>query len=274
MSRESEFRHKYGVIGAGALSKSFIGNLPRKAREIGPVAGVSFRVASRMANSLRAGFPVRDASELKNCDVILFHAPAAQSGALSAQLEEAAISWSGKPLIFCDCEISPVVVEKFRARGANTAIVRQFGVSGRIMIEGDPAALVVARRLVTALRLRAIEVEPGTSSLFAAAVTLSTAALTPLIHRATELFRAAGLRNQDAVHTATMLFGKTVHDYGYSGRQSWAWHVRGPEVEEVEAEIGALEEPFRSLFRELVLSGFEDFAKHPETALALRRFIP
>ena len=46
---------EYGVIGAGALSKSLIGQLPRKARQIGPVAGVSFRVASRMANSLRAG---------------------------------------------------------------------------------------------------------------------------------------------------------------------------------------------------------------------------
>ncbi|HEU5020240.1 MAG TPA: hypothetical protein VFT60_00070, partial [Bryobacteraceae bacterium] len=52
------------MIGAGALSKSVIGQLPRKAREIGPVAGVSYRVASRMRNALRAGYAVRGAEEL------------------------------------------------------------------------------------------------------------------------------------------------------------------------------------------------------------------
>ena len=69
---------------------------------------------------------------------------------------------------------------------------------------------------------------------------------------------------------ATLLFEQTVHDYGHSGRQSWAWHVREPETEEIEAEIAAVDEPFRSLYRRLILLGFDDFEKHPEVAAELR----
>ena len=53
-----ESRYRYGVVGAGAVGASLIGLLPSKTRELGPVYGVSYRVASRTANILRAGFPV------------------------------------------------------------------------------------------------------------------------------------------------------------------------------------------------------------------------
>ena len=55
MSRALGFRFKYGVLGAGAVAKSLIGRLPAKTRDLGPVSAVSFRVASRIANTLRAG---------------------------------------------------------------------------------------------------------------------------------------------------------------------------------------------------------------------------
>src|SRR5438067_1236988 len=99
MSRASVYRPEYGVIGAGALSKSLIGKLPRKAKQIGPVAGVSFRVASRMTNSLRAGRPVRNADELDAMPVILFHAPSAQVRAVAGLLQQAKIDWKDKSLV-------------------------------------------------------------------------------------------------------------------------------------------------------------------------------
>ena len=69
---------------------------------------------------------------------------------------------------------------------------------------------------------------------------------------------------------ATALFEQTIQGYGHSGKQSWAWHVREPEQQQVEAEIAAVVPPFRGLFRHLILSGFDDFEKHPEVARALR----
>ena len=275
MSRASESRvnptAEFGVIGAGALSKSLIGQLPRKVRQIGPVAAVSFRLASRMTNSLRAGHAVRDASELNGISVILFHAPAIQARGIADLLDAAQIDWKEKSLIFCDCEVPIPVVERFRSRGASTAVARQFGIAGTIMVEGTAPALTHALRLASELQLRPVEISPGTSDLFAATLTLATAALTPLINRAASLLRATGLRDKAAVKMATALFAQTIQEYGHSGRQSWAWHVREPEAEQIEGQIAAVEEPFRGLFRDLILRGFDDFEKHRGVAEELRK---
>jgi|SRR6185312_12435737 len=274
MLRASESRVKYGVIGGGALSKSLIGQLPRKAREIGPVAGVSYRVASRMANSLRAGYAARGPEELNGIPVILFHAPDGQMRQVAEMLEGAPISWKDTSLIFCDCEAPVSIHDRFRALGAATAAARQFGLTGSIMVEGTSPALGGALRIASELKLRAIEIEPGTSDVFAATVTLATAALTPLINRAAALLRRTGLRDKAAVGMATALFERTIQEYGHSGKQSWVWHVRAPEAEQIEAEVAAVAEPFRPLFRQLILAGFEDFEKHPEVALQLRGTAP
>lgn len=270
MSRESESQAEYGVIGAGALSKSLIGQLPRKSRQIGPVAGVSYRVASRMTNSLRAGFAVRSVDELNGMPVILFHAPDVQTRAIADLLALGTLDWREKSLIFCDCEVPIAILERFRGLGATTAVARQFGIAGAIMVEGTAQALAHALHIASELRLRAIQIKPGTSDVFAATLTLATAALTPLVNRAATLLRETGLRDKAAVRMATALFEQTIQEYGHSGRQSWVWHVRAPEAEQVEAELAAVDEPFRTLFRQLILTGFEDFEKHGTVALQLR----
>ncbi len=270
LESRGEPRVEFGVIGAGALSKSLIGQLPRKSRQIGPVAGVSYRVASRMANSLRAGYAARNADELDGVPAVLFHAPDDQVRPLAELLEKANINWKDKSLIFCDCSAPVALVERFRTLGASAAVARRFGIAGTIMVEGTAPALAVAIRIASELKLRPIEIAPGTSDQFAATLTLATAALTPLINRAADLLKAVGLRDKAAVGMATALFEQTIQEYGHSGKQSWAWHVREPETEQIEAAIAAVEEPFRSLFRHLILSGFDDFEKHPGVARQLR----
>lgn len=274
MSRASVFQVEYGVIGAGALGTSLIGQLPRKLRQIGPVAGASFRVASRMANSLRAGHAARTADELDEMPVILFHTPAKQIGAIAELLELARIDWKGKALVFCDCKPPCALLKRFQLQGADTAVVRQFGIAGSIMVEGTAAALACAHRIAVELRLKAIEIAPGSGDVFSAAVTLATCALTPLVHRSASLLRASGLRDREAARMATALFEQTIQAYGHSGRQSWAWHIREPESQQVDAEIAAVGQPFRELFRRLILSGLDDFEKHPEVARTLRGTAP
>src|SRR5689334_831594 len=98
-SRELEFRYKYGLLGAGAVGSSLIGQLPARAKELGPVSAVSYRVASRIANTLRAGFPVRTTGELRAARCILFHAPPEFVEPLIDGLEEADIGWEGRALV-------------------------------------------------------------------------------------------------------------------------------------------------------------------------------
>ena len=260
-----ESRSKFGVLGAGAVGASLIGRLPSKARELGPVSAVSYRVASRIANTLRAGYPVRTANELGQVRGVLVHSPPEHLEILLGMLGSAEIEWKGKALVFCDCAASHEVVRYFRARGASIAVARQFGIPGHLVVEGDEGAgLRTARRIARELRMPAVEISPGSGDLFDAAVTLGSAAITPLIDRAATLLRGAGIGDPEAARIASSLFEQTARDYARSGRQSWTWHVRKPPVVTLEAQITSAGPELEPVLRQLLVFGFETFHKHRE----------
>jgi hypothetical protein len=253
-------------MGAGAVSASLIGRLPSRTRDVGPVSAVSYRVASRIANTLRAGYPVRSADELGEAPGVLFHAPPEHLETLLGLLERAEIDWTGKALVFCDCFALEAVRQRFEAKGASTAVARQFGIPERIIVEGnDGPALHAVHRMAGELRMKAVEISPGSAVLFDAAVTLGSAAITPLIDRAAALLRDAGIRDIEAARIASSLFEQTARDYAHSGKQSWAWYVRKPAVAPLEAQIAAAGPHLGPVLRQLLLFGFETFGKHGET---------
>lgn len=257
------------------MARSLIASLPEKTRLLGPVAGVSYSVASRIAVALKAGKAVADAAELSSCRAVLFHAPADQAGTLLRVLEDAPIKWQGKPLLVVESgsEDGPRRTDfaGLEAKGAAVAEVKNFGLPGILTIQGrEPAAITAAHRFVRELKLRAIEILPGQEDAFGAAITLAGGALTPLIDAAGQLLKAAGARESDASHLAAALFQKTASEFDHSGRQSWLWYKHPPEADEMERQImaaGAL----GPLLRELLLNGLRGFEKHPELAAALRQ---
>lgn len=264
------FRYKYGVLGSGAVSASLIGRLPSRARDLGPVSAVSFRVASRIANTLHAGYPVRTAQELGDAPTILFHAPAEHLHTLAGLLEDAKIDWTGKALVFCDCLVGEAVRRGFEARGASTAVAWQFASSPRIIVEAeDGAALHAVQRLARDLGLKPMEIRQGSADKFDAAVTLGGGALTALIDRAAALLRDTGIKDSEAARIASALFEQTARDYAHSGKQSWAWYVQKPPTERLEAQIAAAGPELEPVLRQLILFGFETFHKHEEVGLEL-----
>jgi hypothetical protein len=259
-------------MGAGAVGASLIGRLPSKTHEVGPVSAVSYRLASRIANTLRAGYPVRTADELGTVQGVLFHAPADHVETLLGLLERAEIDWKGKALVFCDCLASRQVRQRFHAKGASTAVARQFGIPGRLVVEGDDGAgLQAARRIARELRMKAVEISPEAADLFDAAVTLGSAAITPLIDRAADLLRQAGIGDPEAARIASSVFEQTARDYAHSGKQSWAWYVRKPPVERLEAQIASAGPELEPVLRQLLVFGFETFRKHEDALDKLTR---
>jgi hypothetical protein len=266
MSRGSGFRREFGLVGAGAVNASLVGRLTGG---LGPVAGVSYRVASRIANTLHSGTAVRSVDELDAVRVILFHAPAGQMELLTELLDNAAIRWTGKSLIFFDCEDSRTAAAHFTGCGASVAAVRRCPIPGRVVVEGAPPALTFARVLARTLRMKPIEIAPGCEARFEAAITLGSGALTPLIDQAAGLLRLCGIRDAEAVQLAASLFETTARDYAHSGKQSWSWHVREPDAPWLGAQIAA-SGALREIFSTLLLLGFEGFEKHPEVLRSLR----
>jgi predicted short-subunit dehydrogenase-like oxidoreductase (DUF2520 family) len=257
-------------LGAGAVGASLIGRLPSKTRELGPVSAVSYRVASRIANTLRAGYPVRTADELGEAQGVLVHSPPEQLETLLGLLGMAEIEWKGKALVFCDCFASRAVRRVFEAKGASTAAVRQFGIPGRLVVEGDEGAgLQAARRVARDLRMKAVEISPDAADLFDAAVTLGSAAITPLIDRAAELLRHAGIGDTEAARIASSLFEQTARDYARSGKQSWVWYIRKPSLGRKKAQIASAGPELEPVLRQLLVFGFETFHKHIEVGAEL-----
>jgi hypothetical protein len=258
-------------LGAGKVSASLIGRLlSRRSRELGPVGAVSYRVASRIANTLRAGYPVRTADDLSGVPCLLFHSPPDYLETLVGLLEKAQIDWAGKALVFCDCTVGRAATRRFQAKGASTAVARQYSVPGRIIVEGfEGAALQAVHRMGRELRMKAVEILPGSADLFEAAMTLGSAAITPLIDRAAALLRDAGIRDLEAARIASSVFEQTARDYAHSGKQSWAWYVRKPAVASLEAQVTSTGPHLEPVMRQLLLFGFETFHKHKEVGAAL-----
>jgi predicted short-subunit dehydrogenase-like oxidoreductase (DUF2520 family) len=265
------FKHEpeYGIVGAGSVNASLLGRLPRNAVALGAVGGVSYRVASRIANTLKAGWPVRSLDDLDGSRQIFFHSPPEHFAVLCDALESARIQWGGKSLIFCDCEAGGSARARFRALGASVASMRGCGLPGRLVVQGSAPALTLANRLARELRLKALVIEEGSEALFDAAVTLGSAAFTPLIEGAVQILRQCGLRDTESVQLAASLFSATVNDYAHSGRQSWRWHIEEPLIDSILAQIAAVEEPLRALLATLLQAGFKTFDRHGAVARAV-----
>jgi hypothetical protein len=264
---------EYGIVGAGGVSASLLGSLPRNAVALGAVGGVSYRVASRIANTLKAGWPVRSLDELEGVRLILFHSPSEHFDTLSDALASARIQWTGKSLVFCDCSARESDTERFRSLGASVAKLRRCGLPGRLVVEGAAPALTQANRLARELRYKPVVIEPGSGALFNAAVTLGSAGLTPVIDAVARILRQCGLRDTESVQFAAGLFTRTASDYAHSGRQSWQWHIEEPDVESLLAQIEAVGEPLRSLLTQLVLAGFRTFDRHGGVARSLQEAV-
>ena len=264
------YRFRYGILGAGAVSKSLVGRIPINMRNLGPVVAASYRVASRIANTLRAGYAARSANELDAVAVVLVHSRPDQASLLFEMLEAAEIEWDGKAVIFCDCDDDPEVRARLRAKGASTAVARHFGIPGRILVAGNGAALKAALRIAHELKLKPVGILPDAPDVFDAAVTLATAAITPLIDRAAGLLRDAGIRDAEAARIASALFLQTASDYAHSGKQSWAWYTRQPGAEGIESQVAAAGPRLGPALRKLLMFGLETFAKYPDLERELR----
>jgi hypothetical protein len=243
-------------LGAGAVRTSLIGRLPAGTRDIGPVCASSYRLASRIANAIKAGYPVRSADELNPASTVLVYAPPEHLEDAVGMLEQAAIDWKGKSLIFCDCAVDAERRRRIEEKGAGVAVVREF--ASRLIVDAEAGvALRSVQGLARGLGLKAVRIRKGAEDVFGAAVTLSTAAITPLIDRVAELLREAGIRDAEAARMAARFFEMTARDYAHSGQQSWAWYVRGPDVNDAAAQAGREE-----ILRQIVLYGLERFGKH------------
>src|ERR1700681_784667 len=90
-----------GLIGTGNLTDSPLTRFWALPARLGPVKSASYRVASRIANMLQAGHPVKDYAEFESCVLILVCVPEEDVSQVVSELLSAGISWRGKAVVLC-----------------------------------------------------------------------------------------------------------------------------------------------------------------------------
>ena len=138
------------LIAAGRLTGSPVFGFRRLSDRLGPVMAPSFRLASRIANSLRAGHPVRDYAEFDSCRLILLSVPDAMLPAVVGEIASANICWRNKTVLLCSASLDSGELRNLAACGASIGSIS--AIPGfedpRYLVEGDRLAILESKRLV------------------------------------------------------------------------------------------------------------------------------
>jgi len=188
-----------GLIGTGSLTDTPLTRFWWLSERLGPVKSASYRVASRIANMLQAGRPVKDYAEFESCDLILVCVPEETVPRVVSEMASAGISWRGKAVVLCSTWLDSGELHQLAALGASVGSISPIpGFSPsptsdaeRYLVEGDPLAIRQSKSLVEYRDRRAIAIERSLKPFYLAALTCTGTLLFALLHVASESLHRA-----------------------------------------------------------------------------------
>jgi len=211
------------LVGGGNFSSSSLAGFWSLPELLGPVKASSFRLASRIANSLRAGYPVKDYREFEACALILISVPDQALGRVIAGLASSRISWQGKSILLCSAWRASCDLREFIPRGASIASIATIPGASDIeyLIEGDKRATQAAKRLVETRERRSLTIDRGLKPLYLAALTCTSSLLFPLVMAASESMRRAGVPQALANGILEKQLSRCLRSYTRAGRRAY-----------------------------------------------------
>ncbi len=211
------------LIGAGNLTDSSLSRFRLLSELLGPVKASSYRLASRIANQLRAGHPVKDFSEFDRCRLILIAVPDQTAKRFVAELSAARISWPGKAVVLCSTWLDSMELYGLAARGASIGSITTIpGFDDtRYLVEGDRLAVLESRRLVEHPERRALAIGRPLKPLFLTALTCTGSLLVPLLMAASESLRRAGVPAAASAAILEKQLSQALRSYARSGRRAY-----------------------------------------------------
>jgi hypothetical protein len=212
------------LIGAGKLTGSPVSGFWRLSDRLGPVKSPSFRLASRIANSLRAGHPVRDYAEFDSCSLIVVSVPDAILPAAIKEIAAANICWRNKAIVLCSASLDSGELSVLAERGASIGSIS--AIPGfedpRYLVEGDRLAVLEAKRLVENGARRIVAIQRSLKPFYLAALTSTGSLLFALLLAASESLRQAGISASDSATILERQLHKTWRSHVKAGRKAYS----------------------------------------------------
>ncbi|MBX9600064.1 MAG: DUF2520 domain-containing protein [Bryobacteraceae bacterium] len=211
-----------GLVGAGSVSRSCLARIPKLREQLGPVKAPSFRVASRLANTLRSGFAVREYSDLARSKIILLAVPERILDRTVDELAASSLEWAGRTVILCCRARDSRTLQRLARLGARVASLDSLGDlrEERFVVEGDRDAVRDLARLLGEARTRLIEIDASHKDLYRAGIWMSSQGLLPLLDAAVVHLRRAGMARQQALPIVAELMHRSLRDYQRAGRKA------------------------------------------------------
>jgi len=224
------------LIASGKLTGLPVTALLRLWAQLGPVMAPSYRLASRIANSFRAGHPVKDYAEFDACRLILVLVPDQVLPKVIAGMLSAAVCWRGKAVVLCSSRLDSSELSAFSAHGASIGSLSPIPgfEDSRYLIEGDPLALRESKQLVEHRHERVVPIERALKPLYLASLTCTGSLLFALLAAASECLRQAGVPSSLATTLLDKQVGKTLRSYLKAGRKAY------PPPQELSKQVSAL----------------------------------
>jgi len=217
-------KHKsVALIGGGKLTDSSLAHFWSLSEMLGPVKASSYRLASRIANRLRAGYPVKDYSEFDACHTILVCVPDQKLRCVIAELLSENISWPAKSVVLVSSWLDSSELRDLATRGASVGSISTIpGFDDRrYLVEGDKRAIQHSKRLVEHRERRAVAIEPHLKPLYLAALTCTGSLLFALLMTASESLRHAGVGSHDSAAILEKQLSDSLRSYIRAGRRAY-----------------------------------------------------
>jgi predicted short-subunit dehydrogenase-like oxidoreductase (DUF2520 family) len=212
-----------GLIGAGSLTDSPLTRFWALSERLGPVKSASYRVASRIANMLRAGHPVKDYAEFESCILILLCVPEEKVSQAVAEMLSAGISWRGKAVVLCSTWLDSSALRELSAHGASVGSISPIpGFDDQqYLVEGDGLAIREAKRLVEHRERRVVAIERPLKPFYLAALTSTSSLLFALLRVASETLQHAGIQPALSAVMLERQINRTLRSFVKGGRRAY-----------------------------------------------------
>jgi predicted short-subunit dehydrogenase-like oxidoreductase (DUF2520 family) len=213
-----------GLIGTGSLTDSPLTRFWWLSERLGPVKSASYRVASRIANMLQAGHPVKDYADFESCALILVCVPEETVARVVLEMASAGISWKGKAVVLCSTWLDSGELRELSARGAavgSIAPIPGFD-DERYVVEGDPLAIRQAKSLVEYRGRRAVAIERPLKPFYLAALTCTGTLLFALLQVAFESLRHSRISPGLSATLLERQLTRTLRSFLKGGRRAYS----------------------------------------------------
>ena len=211
---------RVGLVCAGQISRSAVGKLPGLRQRVHWVKSGTISAASRAANALGSGLPVRDWIGLRQASVILVQAPDEAIPELICEMAKSELDWKERSVVLIDSDFDSTALALLERHGACPGSLNWLGSSpDRYLIEGKHEAVVRMKSLLPRRGSEIIEIRRGGKSDYLTGVRHATDGFLPLLAASVDRFVKAGMEKGAAERTAAALVEASVRAYMRAGRR-------------------------------------------------------